>query len=218
MKTTIGTLSCALVAVALAACHHDDTAPPRTAATESTTSTTSYQSTEQPHQMQAPPVQANSLYSNDPTISGAPQTTGTTGMTENNEEATVRPAPSTPKLDPALTNSEPGVSPKPVTGAGPTEPGPVNAKAADKKSPNAAAATDQGNSKAEVQASAKIRKTMMASKTLSFGAKNAKVITQGTKVTLRGNVKTEAEKNEIAGIARATDGITEVDDQLVVKP
>ena len=213
MKTIIGTLSCALVAVALAACHNDST-PPRTAATESTTSTTSYQTEQQqPHQMQSPPVQANSLYSNDPTISGAP---ATIGARETNEESAVRPSPSTPKVDPALTTSEPGVSPKPVTG--PTEPGPVNAKATDKKSPNAAAATDQGNSKAEVQASARIRRTMMASKTLSFGAKNVKVITQGTKVTLRGNVKTDAEKNEIAGIARSTDGITEVDDQLVVKP
>lgn len=216
MKTTIGTLSCALVAVALAACHHDDTAPPRTAATESTTTTTSYQAEQQqPHQMQSPPVQANSLYSNEPTIPGAP---ATIGASENNEESTVHPATTTPKLDPALTNSEPGVSPRPVTGAGPTEPGPVNAKATDKKSPNAAAVTDQGNSKAEVQASARIRKALMASKTLSFGAKNVKVITQGSKVTLRGNVKTDAEKNEIAGIARNTDGITEVDDQLVVKP
>ena len=81
-----------------------------------------------------------------------------------------------------------------------------------------AAVTDQGNSKDEVKISARIRKAMVASKTLSFGAKNAKVITSGSKVTLRGTVKNEAEHNEIVGIARNTDGVSEVDDQLQVKP
>lgn len=208
MKTILGTMALTATLAALAACQHDD-APARTPAQETTT-TTSYPSTTPAMQPQATYVQqppqesASSTYQQDPALG---------------QEPSQKPMASTP-IDPSLpnVNHEPGASPKPVTGAGPTAPGPVNAKQPDKKSPNAAAATDQGNSKPEVQISARIRKSMMASKTLTFGAKNAKVITQGSKVTLRGTVKTDAEKNEIAGIARNTDGVTEVDDQLVVKP
>ena len=82
---------------------------------------------------------------------------------------------------------------------------------------SAKSAMDQGESKSEVKATAQIRKRMLASKTLSFGAKNVKVITQGSRVTLIGTVKSAAEKNEIAGIAKDTDGIQSVDNQLIVK-
>ncbi len=149
--------------------------------------------------MRSPPQESASSTYHEPALGN--------GQTASHEPM-LTPSASTP-VDPSLTNSDPAIHP---------EPGPVNAKQPDKKSPNAAAVTDQGNKKAEVQISARIRKSMMASDSLSFGAKNAKVITQSSKVTLRGNVKSDAEKNEIAGIARSTDGVKEVDDQLVVKP
>lgn len=76
---------------------------------------------------------------------------------------------------------------------------------------------DQGNSGAETKVTAAIRKGIMADKNLSFGAKNVKVITTGTKVTLRGTVKSDQEKTTIADIARKTDGVTDVDNQLEVK-
>ena len=76
---------------------------------------------------------------------------------------------------------------------------------------------DQGNSSAEVKITASIRKAIMADKSLSFTAKNVKIITNGTRVTLRGSVKTDAERRTIENAARATDGVTDVDNQLEVK-
>ncbi len=76
---------------------------------------------------------------------------------------------------------------------------------------------DQGNSKDELRITQAIRKGVMGDKGLSFNAKNVKIITVGTKVTLRGPVATDAEKASIESRAKATPGVTEVDDQIEVK-
>lgn len=191
MKTILGTLAFGAIAAALAACHHDE-APARAPVQQETTTTTSYPS------YTAPAPEPQTQMQTPPAEIPPPQES--TSSTYPQEPA-LNPAPATPPIDSSLPDNE----------ARPTEPAaPANAKQP--------AVTDQGNRKVEVQISARIRKAMMASNTLSFGAKNAKVITQGTKVTLRGTVKSDAEKNEIEGIARNTNGVTEVDDQLVVKP
>ena len=77
-------------------------------------------------------------------------------------------------------------------------------------------ATDQGNSKDELAITAAVRKSLMDS-SLSFDAKNAKVVTTGTKVTLRGPVKSAEEKASIETMAKSTQGVTLVDNQLEVK-
>jgi len=76
---------------------------------------------------------------------------------------------------------------------------------------------DQGNSGSEVDITAAIRKAMMGDKTLSFTAKNVKVITIGNRVTLRGPVKSDQEKASVEALARQTPGVGEVDNQLEVK-
>jgi osmotically-inducible protein OsmY len=76
---------------------------------------------------------------------------------------------------------------------------------------------DQGNSKAEIGITASIRKGVMGNHALSFMAKNVKIITVGTRVTLRGPVKSDAERTEIENLARQTVGVTDVDNQLEVK-
>lgn len=161
----------------------------------------------------------------EPTTSNNTTTTSTTYPTYQPQASAQEPVSSYGPETPTSTTSV-GPFAEPNAGSGtvkqtplapPAEPAPVTAKSPDGKSPTAAAATDQGNSKSEVQTVAAIRKRMVASKTLSFGAKNATVITQGAKCTLRGTVKSDAERSEIEGIARNTDGITEVDNQLVVK-
>jgi osmotically-inducible protein OsmY len=76
---------------------------------------------------------------------------------------------------------------------------------------------DQGNSKAEIGITASIRRGVMGDHSLSFTAKNVKIITVGTRVTLRGPVKSDAERTEIENLARQTAGVTDVDDQLEVK-
>ncbi len=75
---------------------------------------------------------------------------------------------------------------------------------------------DQGNSRAETAITASIRRGLMRDDTLSFNAKNAKVITIGSKVTLRGPVRDAQEKSAIEAIAAQTAGVTEVVNQLEI--
>jgi osmotically-inducible protein OsmY len=77
---------------------------------------------------------------------------------------------------------------------------------------------DQGSSAAETTITASIRKEVMAEPSLSFTAKNVKVVTTGSRVTLRGPVMNTAEKTLIAAVAMRTTGVREIDNQLEVKP
>jgi len=76
--------------------------------------------------------------------------------------------------------------------------------------------TDQAGNKADLDLTQKIRQDIMSADTLSFTAKNAKVMTQGGKVTLRGAVETQNERAAIDSIAK-TAGAQSVDNQLEVK-
>ncbi len=76
---------------------------------------------------------------------------------------------------------------------------------------------DQGSSGDERRITASIRKEIMGDKTVSFTEKNVKVITVGSKVTLRGPVKSDQDKSAIGAIASRTAGVSEVDNQLEVK-
>src|SRR5512141_2099055 len=62
--------------------------------------------------------------------------------------------------------------------------------------------TDQSNSTEALQTTANIRKAVMADKTLSVSARNVKIVTHGSTVTLRGPVANAAEKDRIAALAR----------------
>ena len=53
---------------------------------------------------------------------------------------------------------------------------------------------------------------------MSVNAQNVKIITQSGKVTLRGPVKTEEEKAQIAKMAEEVAGPGNVDNQLEVQP
>lgn len=77
--------------------------------------------------------------------------------------------------------------------------------------------TDQGGSEAERNVTAAIRKSVVGDDRLSMDAKNVKIVTVGSKVTLRGPVQTARERDVIKDIATRTAGVTEVDDQLEVK-
>ena len=57
----------------------------------------------------------------------------------------------------------------------------------------------------------------MSDGSLSFTAKNVKIISNGGKVVLRGPVKTAQERASIEAKARATAGVTDVDNQLELK-
>jgi hypothetical protein len=75
---------------------------------------------------------------------------------------------------------------------------------------------DQGGSEADRRVTQQIRKNIVDDAKLSMTAKNVKIITQDGAVTLRGPVKNNAEKAEIAAIAQKVNGVKRVDNQLEI--
>jgi hyperosmotically inducible periplasmic protein len=76
---------------------------------------------------------------------------------------------------------------------------------------------DQGNSKADVDTTAQIRKEIIAGKNMSVNAQNVKIITKDGQVTLRGPVNTAEEKRLIGEIADRIARSGNVANQLEVK-
>ena len=118
-------------------------------------------------------------------------------------------APATGNVPPAPVNVDPGASTHTANAD--------NTAVNERDRHGALTPMNQGNSAAEIKITANIRKALMSDKSLSFTAKNVKVITVGSKVTLRGPVKSDQEKAAIENAARQATGVTEVDDQLEVK-
>ena len=75
---------------------------------------------------------------------------------------------------------------------------------------------DQGQSAADVERTAEIRRQVLATEGMSVNARNVKVITNDGNVTLRGPVASADEKASIARIAVAVAGEGNVTDQLEV--
>jgi osmotically-inducible protein OsmY len=76
---------------------------------------------------------------------------------------------------------------------------------------------DQGESEADRTITQQIRKAVVDHDDLSTNAKNVKIITQDGVVTLRGPVKSQAEKAAIASVAQKTGGVKRVDNQLEIE-
>jgi osmotically-inducible protein OsmY len=76
---------------------------------------------------------------------------------------------------------------------------------------------DQSESPEDIKITAAIRRAVVADDALSMTATNVKIITADGKVTLRGPVKTAAEKAKIGELAKKNAGKAKVDNQLEVK-
>jgi osmotically-inducible protein OsmY len=76
---------------------------------------------------------------------------------------------------------------------------------------------DQGESESDLEITRRIREAMVGNDALSFMAKNAKVITVNGRVTLRGPVHSEDERELIEAAARSVVGANQVVSQLEVK-
>jgi hyperosmotically inducible periplasmic protein len=74
----------------------------------------------------------------------------------------------------------------------------------------------QGNSRADTETTAHIRRGILADKNMSVNAKNVKIITNDGRVTLRGPVKNAEEKRMIGEIANRIARSENVDNQLEV--
>jgi osmotically-inducible protein OsmY len=75
---------------------------------------------------------------------------------------------------------------------------------------------DQGNSESDRAITAEIRKAVVGDATLSFTAKNVKIITKDGNVVLRGPVKNVDERAAIQAKAVRVAGPSRVDNQLEV--
>ena len=76
---------------------------------------------------------------------------------------------------------------------------------------------DQSNSSADLNITQAIRRALTKDSELSMTAKNIKIITANSHVTLRGPVKTAQEKAKIDQLAKSAAGGAHIDDQLDVK-
>ncbi|NYF91577.1 BON domain-containing protein [Tunturiibacter empetritectus] len=97
---------------------------------------------------------------------------------------------------------------------------PAASPAADNSARNKARQTtadQQKENTADRLTSKKIRQSIMADKSLSTYAHNVKIITQDGAVTLKGPVKSEEERQNIASKTAAIVGQDKVTNQLTVK-
>jgi hypothetical protein len=90
------------------------------------------------------------------------------------------------------------------------------AEGADATKPQGPTADDQGMTKEDQEITRKIRVAVIEDKTLSTYAHNVKIITQGGMVTLRGPVRSEAEKRSIEAKAKTVAGDARVTNDLTV--
>jgi hyperosmotically inducible periplasmic protein len=85
-------------------------------------------------------------------------------------------------------------------------------------SPDANRADQQGMSENDREITRKIRKAVIADKSLSTYAHNVKIISRNGVVTLKGPVRSDQEKNAIDSAATQIAGAVNVKDELTVKP
>ena len=99
------------------------------------------------------------------------------------------------------------------------QPAPDNSKTnqgdADK---GAMTAQQQKMNPADRDTSKQIRSALIKDKSLSTYAHNIKIITRDGKVTLKGPVRSEDEKNEITAKAASIAGADNVNDELTIAP
>lgn len=81
-----------------------------------------------------------------------------------------------------------------------------------------ATADEQSNSKADIELTQRIRRSVMDDKSLSVYGKNVKIVSAGGKVTLNGVVRTADEKMQIGQKAAAVAGAGHVVNELQVAP
>jgi len=91
----------------------------------------------------------------------------------------------------------------------------VNKRDRSKTAPTADQAKNAVNDRDIMQ---KIRKAVMDDKSLSTYAHNVKIISQNGKVTLKGPVRSEEEKNTVEKLATDVAGAGNVTDQISIQP
>lgn len=148
------------------------------------------------------------------TTSATNTTAGTAPRTQEFATGEREPLVDTTNRNAAGTPAERSVAPTPAPNTD------ADNTRVNKRDRSSAALTpmDQGSSASDRAITQQIRKDLMNDKSLSFTAKNVKVITIDGRVTLRGAVKSEAERTAIEAAARRAAGGdgARVDSQLEI--
>ena len=84
----------------------------------------------------------------------------------------------------------------------------------EKKPPTA---SDQSENEADRKITQQIRQAVTKDDSLSTSAQNVTIVTQDGKVTLRGTVKSDSEKQKIAEKAKQVSGVKNVENLITVK-
>jgi hyperosmotically inducible periplasmic protein len=160
--------------------------------------------------------------------------TAKNSSTDSTKVTTARPAypdsstPSTagtsdsPAVNSALPRSSdsalaPASTDKPGT-AGPSSVQPDNSAVNERdRDPNAKTPIDQDENQRDVNITAEIRKAVVAHENMSINGQNVKIITSAGKVTLRGPVNSQVEKEVIDRIAKKVAGKDNVTNEIDVK-
>ena len=164
--------------------------------------------------------------------------TATAASTQSSTAAAAQPAVATPQSasatadttvearamhDKRANGASPYAAKKPIAATVEANPGAAdetknadNTKVNTRDRKDSLTPMDQSNSAAQIAITANIRKGIMGDKTVSFNGKNVKIITVGTRVTLRGPVQSSKERTAIEGIVKRTAGVGDVDNQLEV--
>lgn len=126
--------------------------------------------------------------------------------------------PNTSNTVPSATGSETVADATKTGDNAVTQPAAADNTAVNERDANAAAKTpiDQNENEADIQITSDIRKQVVAEKTFSINAQNIKIITADGKVTLRGPVKSQSEKDTIEKIAHEVAGKDKVDSQIEI--
>ncbi|MDB4996421.1 MAG: hypothetical protein JWM74_3853 [Myxococcaceae bacterium] len=219
MKTQMIALTCALAA---AACGGSDRTAQDPSTVETTSGTSSMTDTKTPASgvttstPSASNTESSTVATGGATAAAKPASTGTTSTSANSgstsnasSNATTPGAMAPPPPAGATANANPGAADQTKNAD--------NTKINDRDRHGAVTPVDQGNSDSELKITAAIRKGVVGDKSLGFNAKNIKIITVGSKVTLRGPVSSDQERSNIEARAKATPGVTEVDNQIEVK-
>ena len=141
-------------------------------------------------------------------LAGCDSTSRTTTTKTNSSTSSTTVA--RPSYDSAASSS-PG-----AVGPGSVEPDNTAVNKRDRDS-SAKTPIDQNENQRDVNITAEIRKAVLATKDMSINARNVKIITADGKVTLRGPVNSEEEKEAIDAAAKNVAGKDNVTNEIEVK-
>ena len=123
---------------------------------------------------------------------------------------------SDPPVSDSATVPATGTVPAPATAPPGTAPDNTKVNTRDRNE-GALTPVDQGNNQTDLKLTQEIRQAVMADDSLSFTAKNVKIIAVNGKVTLRGPVSSDQERAAIEAAAKKVAGPTNVENQIEVK-